>query len=418
LQFFPIKVNDLPLVIEDWLPDAWEVVQWSLEKYLLNLSRSSREILFQIPQIIEIYSKIDKTCYLLEKSLLKIKTYLYSQEDFSLAIFQYLLELRGSESKIHFDDPSRIFDFFPKNEPNTTGTDLFPELDPDLCTDLTRRSTKSKDIFNILANFFPSQESFIKSFQGTLMNEYLFKGFPFPRKELVNVCKMIGPPANCLLVMMEDCSGDALKISSAYWPPLALRSELFSQSHLRGKNGICCDWKFDLIILSITFPNQSEPMQICCNQEQADFLLELQKSQVIKATFDDHKCIVFWSTQGVIDFVDDWVKLAPFYSPKLDAPLYKVTKPAHLDDTSHVITSELFDKSFDFESMMPFIVAMLTNLGPMNASRIHTTLSMFSSDYVNQDQNALLTFLEVKVTSNHLIFDDSLASFKISTNHL
>ena len=329
LQFFPFKVAHLPPISDEtWLSEAWEVVERSMDICLLNYSNSSKQVICQLPLIIETYSNLDKTCFLLEKILLKAKLYLNRQEDFPLAIFQYFLTMGvAAAGKIEFDDPLHLFDFFPhKVESN--------DLDPDLCTELIRKSTKSKNICNILANLFASQEAIVKSFQSTLLNEYIFKGKRMPRGELANLCKMIGPSANCLLVMMSDCMDDVLTISSTYWPPLpSLNSPDHPALKREEQDGVVLGWQFDLIILSITFPNNADSVQICCNQQQANFLSDLEHSQAIKFNPDIKNSVHFWLEQGVIDIIDGYVKLAPVHSPKIDAFLYKISSlPSPLGD--------------------------------------------------------------------------------------
>lgn len=413
LEFFPlktIKLDDAAIPLE-LLPEYWNILSRALSKNFLNIGNRTIDILAVVENsIIPYLSKIDPTCYLLENSLLKIKDYLKNQTDFDYVFISFLTTLSNKtpgDSLIEFDHSNQFKEEF---------LDLSIEewkADPDFCTEVIRRSTKSLSPLNIFANLYPSQECLIKSLQKTLMNDYLLKGDL--SLDLKTLCWRLGSSANCLLVMKNDCTfGDEFIISECYWPkfPKIDGSKDAGKSSRKGE--LLLTWHFDLYLVELTFPQG--PYEVYCSQSQLKFITKLAtegSSSGGMSNVEDGD-VIFWLKHGVVELdCDQNVRFSPSLRPKVDAAIYKakdsVSSKSNLDESVNNHHSSLSD-------IMPFIKAMLMNRGPMDVNKIHSTLLMFSSEYVAASipQEELLTFLETRVTQEgELVFDQTLSVFRV-----
>ena len=392
---YVIPRNVLEQLVEYEIPvqECWPVLERTLDIYLLSDTKVTFDILAAIEPIVQCHSQLDASCYLLEECLLKIKAYIQERTDWDISLMRYLLQ-HPPERMIEFDDPLKDYDPF-----SNTTTIWTP--DPDFCTKPIRTSTKSLSRLTIIANLYASPNSFVKALQGVLLREYFFKGQS--PSGLADALRFI-PESHCLSVMLKDFENsceDLLVISQGYWPKLQKESDIMIE---HSENDLILEHLFDIHTYRFTFESE-QSIELHCTSSQAALIDRITSNSSLGISeVANLEVAIFWLEQGVLMLRDNNLLLSDVFKPTPEARL--------LLSTQNSSASSNIEAGYDFESMKPFIRAMLTNLGPMSAVKVHSTLGMFSSDYTNTDQTALLTFLESLVSIGFLSFDNSLAAFK------
>jgi hypothetical protein len=391
-----------------------DLSKWSLESCrakLLSPAIPTETIIGQFVHGAAMFRLIDPTGLLLDRTSNITKEYLYekrAEAEIHASVFKLLCAL------LDVQEPKRIIRFDVKHEEYLDFYEVSSEHDhwlpdpPAAGKTPIRASSKSFDPFSVLVNFSDHKNLF-KCLHELVM-KLIVSGHCAPAK----ILKRIGSFAKCLfgqaqcsklLVMLHDAQqskelfgranteaggepAQPLIISNLYWPlseewhfeaslPSVPNLDTFKSTFSRARPGRTLKWIAELSCVDIDLRLDEINYSLNAIPIHAYSVMQrLLKTPLAPSQLTAHEKdgIIYWAERGFcqIDSDNQVVLCKPSTNNTITDLL---SLRAHLFDTENDSASKPSTKIAKIPPHIPAMVsAMLTNLGPMPAARIHAML--------------------------------------------
>lgn len=413
----------------------WSEFLNDLSSRLLALHVETEDIVAFIEPAISVLSVIDPSSYLLERFLRECATYLkaYRGSSFGKIVVTSIKELAKADRSI--DSASlngrKVSIDSPDIDQRNFDAPMLGE---------TRLSTKSADIFAILANLFDSMSDLINCFKEDFVEricsqerknfESLSRYSLALRAELDKLkAKFEGEGWRDCEVMINDLeashhlTADALQViqvSHLFWPEFEMDSCFLPENILATQKQLLQDYlaakypqktfewtnTFSQVELELSFDNITIDVQ--CNADEASVLIlaiehkGLSLDDFLKMTSFDQgrvmKSLSKWIQSRVMKCLNGLFSVVDNFE---DGPMLIDAHPScwHASKTNNTQPKSTVDS--ELLRNLPLVCGVLTNLGPMPLGSIHSHLKKVSVNYQCQESD-LHAFLEVQIVEGRL----------------
>jgi hypothetical protein len=163
----------------DLLDLIWKNFEHDLDSHLLHVGVATKIILGHLELGIAGLSTVDPSHKLLEKYLKKLKSYLIGRrKDYPIEVLKMIEHFANGRLRNEFLNPiSKVKYDIPDLDPRNFDSLILADI---------RASTKSENIFAILANFFDSSVTFVNTYKRMLVHEAMVEHLPLEKSVCVS----------------------------------------------------------------------------------------------------------------------------------------------------------------------------------------------------------------------------------------
>lgn len=409
----------------------WSELLKDLESRLLAPFIETEDIVNFIGPAKEILTIIDPSAHLLEKYLCKTALYLkqYRGISFGKVVVEYIKAL--SKVDPAFFNGKRISIDAPDIDQRNFDSPMLGEI---------RQSTKSGDMFSILANIFDSMSDMIKYFKQDLVEricsdertnfDSVANFSSSLRSELAKLkSKFDGEEWRDCEVIINDLEASqhltanslqVVRVSQLFWPEFEADSFFMPQSVLSLQKKLLEDYlaannpkkyfewtnSFSQVDLDIAFENTI--LSVKCNADEASVLILIIEHKAL--SLERLSALTGFNEGRVTTSLSKWIRsriirdnhgnfsVVDTYE---EGPLIVDAHTSCWSSASADSAAPSTDLDPELMRNFPLVCGVLTNLGAMPLGSIHSHLKKVSVNYQCQESD-LHTFLEIQVTQGRL----------------